>query len=316
MKQRLLKCISEALPKSGKMSLWLLKIILPVSLLVRLLQFYGVIDYLAEFLHPLFNLIGLPGATAIVFITSIFLPLYASIAIMTSLAMTLREATILTLMCLIAHNLIVECAVTKKTGSSFWGMVVLRIFTAFLAAIFLNILLPFDQTAFIQWAPVHETETLPTILTDWLHTSLILTATLLIIITALMILQRILTEFQWIETISRPLNPLMKFFGLPPDSPFLWIVGNVVGLAYGGAIMADMVEEGQLSLKDSNTVNHHLAISHSLLEDTLLFVALGINLWIIIGTRLLFAMIVVWGRRFILYILRYNNEKNYSTNHP
>lgn len=315
MKHRLLKCVSEAIPKSGKMCLWLLKIILPVSLAVRLLQYYGIIDHLAEFLHPLFNLIGLPGATAIVFITSIFLPLYASIAIMTSLAMTLREATILTLMCLVAHNLIVECAVTQKTGSSFWGMVALRIITAFLVAIFLNHLLPPNDAPFTLLAASGQTETLQAVLTDWFYSSLTLTVTIVIVVTALMVLQRILTEFHWIEAMSRPLNPLMKIFGLPKDSPFLWIVGNVVGLAYGGAIMADMVEEGQLSPKDSNTVNHHLAISHSLLEDTLLFVALGINAWIIIGTRLLFAMLVVWGRRFILYILRRNNEKNYSTDY-
>jgi hypothetical protein len=47
-------------------------------------------------------------------------------------------------------------------------------------------------------------------------------------------------------------------------------------------------------------VNHHLAISHSLLEDTLLFAALGIPIGTIVGTRLLFAMAVVWGKRLIM----------------
>lgn len=312
---RLIKCIREALPKSGKMSLWLLKIILPVSLLVRLLQYYGIIDYLSEYLHPLFNLIGLPGATAIVFITSIFLPLYAAIAVMTSIAMTMREATILAVMCLIAHNLIIECAVTKKTGSSFIGMFTLRIAMAFVAAVFLNNTLPAATTPFLHTVQAEQLNTLGAVLTSWLYSSMTLIVTILIIVTALMILQRLLVEFKLIDRISRPLRPLMKVFGLPGNSPFLWIVGNVVGLAYGGAIMADMVDEGRLTLKDSDTVNHHLAISHSLLEDTLLFVALGINFWIIVGTRILFAMLVVWVRRFIQYIGRQKNEKNYSTSH-
>ncbi|NDV83516.1 nucleoside recognition domain-containing protein [Bacteroides sp. 51] len=315
MKERVFKCVREALPRSGKLSLWLLKIILPVSLLVRLLQYYGIIDYLAEYLHPLFNLVGLPGATAIVFITSIFLPLYAAIAVMTSLAMTMREATILAVMCLIAHNLIVECAVTKKTGSSFWGMVVLRISMAFVAALFLNNVLPVNDTPFMQTAQVEQFNSLGAVLVAWLYSSLTLIITILVIVTALMILQRLLSEFRLIDAISRPLRPLMRVFGLPDSSPFLWIVGNVIGLAYGGAIMADMVEEGNLTLKDANTVNHHLAISHSLLEDTLLFVALGINFWIIVGTRILFAMLVVWVRRFIIYIGRQKNEKNYSATH-
>ena len=315
MKERLFKCVREALPRSGKLSLWLLKIILPVSLLVRLLQYYGIIDYLAEYLHPLFNLVGLPGATAIVFITSIFLPLYAAIAVMTSLVLTLREATILALMCLIAHNLIVECAVTKKTGSSFWGMVVLRIGMAFVAAIFLNNVLPPSDIPFMQAAHTEQLDSLGAVLLAWLNSSFTLIVTILVVVTALMILQRILSEFKLIDAISRPLRPLMKVFGLPDSSPFLWIIGNVIGLAYGGAIMADMVEEGNLTLKDADTVNHHLAISHSLLEDTLLFVALGINFWIIVGTRILFAMLVVWVRRFIIYIGRQKNEKDYSATH-
>lgn len=311
---RLWKCTREALPKAGKTSLWLLKIILPVSLLVRLLDYYGLIAYLAEYMHPLFNLIGLPGALAIVFITSLFLPLYASIAVMTSLVMTVREATILALMCLVAHNLLVECTVTKKTGSPFWGMAALRIGMAFAIAVFLNTVLPPDNTPFELLTSPEQSNSLGVVFTSWMQSSGILIVTILLIVTTLMILQRALSEFNLIEPISRPLRPLMRVFGLPEKAPFLWIVGNVVGLAYGGAVMVDMVEEGKLSLKESNTVNYHLAISHSLLEDTLLFAALGINWWIIISTRILFAMAVVWGRRFIIYLGRhYKDEKKHST---
>ncbi|MEG1562479.1 MAG: nucleoside recognition domain-containing protein [Bacteroides sp.] len=311
---RIWKCTREALPKSGRTSLWLLKIILPVSLIVRLLDYYGAIAWLAEYMHPLFNLIGLPGALAIVFITSVFLPLYASIAVMTSLVMTIREATILTLMCLVAHNLLVECAITKKTGSSFWGMIALRIGMAFAIAVFLNTLLPADNTPFALLMQPEHFVSLSGVFWAWFQSSMVLIVTIVLIVTALMILQRALTEFQLIELISRPLRPLMRLFGLPDDSPFLWIVGNVVGLAYGGAVMIDLVEEGKLSLKESNTVNYHLSISHSLLEDTLLFAALGINWFVIIGTRLLFAMIVVWGRRLIIHLGSYQkNEKNPST---
>jgi hypothetical protein len=298
--RRLLKCVKQALPKSAKMCLWLLEIILPLSLLVRLLQYYGMVDYVARFLHPLFHLVGLPGTTAIVFITSIFLPLYAAIAVMVSLVITLREATILTLMCLLAHNLFVECAVTKKTGSLFIGMFTLRVVMAFVIAMFLNLVLPQNDTPFMQaMVAVHDIS-IASLLKAWLYSSLTLTITMVLIVTGLMILQRVLMEFSLVEIVSRPLRPLMKLFGLPPSSPFLWLVGNLLGLAYGGAVMADMVEEGKLSLKDSNAVNLHLAISHSMLEDTLLFVALGINFGIIVGTRILFAIIVVWGKRLII----------------
>lgn len=301
---RLKRCVLQALPKSGRTCLWLLKIILPVSLLVRLMQYYGIIDFLAEYMHPLFNLIGLPGALAIVFITSVFLPLYATIAVMTSLVMTMREATILTLMCLVAHNLVVECAITKKTGSSFWGMITLRIVSAFVIAIFLNLVLPPDDTPFELLTQVGNATSLVALFEAWMSSSLVLIVTIVAIVTVLMILQRMLDEYHLVDLISKPLTPLMKLFGLPRNSPFLWIVGNVVGLAYGGAVMIDLIEEGKISLEESNTVNYHLSISHSLLEDTVLFAALGISAWVIICTRLSFAIIVVWGRKLLQSFVR------------
>ena len=97
------RIIAPVLKKSGKTSLWLLKIILPISLVFRLLEYTGVLVYFADFLDPVFTHLGLPGSTAIIFITSIFLPLYAPLAIITSMALTLRELTILAIMCQVAH---------------------------------------------------------------------------------------------------------------------------------------------------------------------------------------------------------------------
>lgn len=299
--KRLQKCVVESLPSTYKTCIWLLKIMLPISLGVRILDYYGFIEYLSTYLHPLFDLIGLPGRLAIVFVTSIFVPLYGTIAVMASLSMTLRDATILSIMCLVAHNLFVECAVTKKTGSSFFGMIALRIGMAFVVAYVLNKILPIDNSLFLLSKNIESYNGLKDVFISWFYSSLQLTFILVVIVASLMILQRILIEFNMIEKISKPLVPLMRIFGLPDNAPFLWIVGNVVGLAYGGAVMVDMIEEGKITKEDANLVNYHLSISHSLLEDTVLFVALGINVWVIIISRISFAIIVVWTKRFFVY---------------
>lgn len=299
--KRLQKCVVESLPSTYRTCIWLLKIMLPISLGVRILDYYGFIEYLSTYLHPLFDLIGLPGRLAIVFVTSIFVPLYGTIAVMASLSMTLRDATILSIMCLVAHNLFVECAVTKKTGSSFFGMIALRIGMAFVVAYVLNKILPIDNSLFLLSKNIESYNGLKDVFISWFYSSLQLTFILVVIVASLMILQRILIEFNMIEKISKPLVPLMRIFGLPDNAPFLWIVGNVVGLAYGGAVMVDMIEEGKITKEDANLVNYHLSISHSLLEDTVLFVALGINVWVIIISRISFAIIVVWTKRFFVY---------------
>ena len=211
--------------------------------------------------------------------------------------MTVREATILTLMCLIAHNLLVECAVTKKTGSSFLGIFILRICMAFVVAFALNLVLPPNEASFVLSTQVEGYTNLQQLFLEWFYSSIQLTLVLVTIVTLLMILQRVLNEFKLIDKLIKPLAPLMRIFGLPEHASLLWVVGNVVGLAYGGALMVDMIDEGQVTRKEADMVNHHLAISHSLLEDTILFVALGINIWAIIIPRLLFAMLVVWTKR-------------------
>ena len=295
---RLFKCVRLALPRSLSICLWLLKVMLPISLAVRVLQYVGVIDWLAGYLSPVFSYIGLSGDSAFVFLTSIFLPLYPTIAVMTTLTLTLREATILAVMCLISHNLPVECSVAHKTGSRFGEIVAFRIAMSFVSAVALNWLLPQSDAPFNFLASATtEVTSWGMLLMQWLTSSLSLIVTIVLIVTALMVLQRVLEEFGWMHRIAHSLSPLMRLFGLPSGCSLLWLTGNVVGMAYGAAIMIDEVEEGRLTREEANLVNHHLGVSHSLLEDTMLFVAMGISFWWICLTRLVLAMIAVWTMR-------------------
>jgi hypothetical protein len=111
---------------------------------------------------------------------------------------------------------------------------------------------------------------------------------------SIMIVQRVLVEFGVLKWLSVVFAPFMRVLGLSGNSSFLWIVANVIGLMYGAAIMFDELNNGKISRKDCDLLNHHVAISHSLLEDTLLFVALGVSGWWIIVPRILLAIPVVW----------------------
>ena len=296
--RRLYKCLRLATPRSLSICLWLFKVMLPISLAMSVLQHVGVISWLAGYLSPIFSYIGLSGDSAIVFLTSIFLPLYPTIAVMTTLTITLREATILAVMCLVSHNLPVECSVAHKTGSPFGKIVAFRIFMSFASAIVLNWLMPQSDTPFTFMSMGSaEATSWGMLFTDWLSSSLVLIVTIVLIVTALMVLQRVLEEFGWMHRIAHILSPLMRLFGLPSGCSLLWLTGNVVGMAYGAAIMIDEVEQGRLTRHEANLVNHHLGVSHSLLEDTMLFVAMGISFWWIFLTRLTLAMVAVWTMR-------------------
>lgn len=293
--ERVRQCIRKALPAAYKTSIWLLKIMLPVSLFVTLLSYFEILPYLSSLATPLFTLVGLPGEAALVFITSIFTNIYTVIALLANMDFSVREGLIISTMCLISHGFIIETLVLKKTGSSAVGMVLLRLVGSFVAAIALNRILPEMNDKMI-------TETITaltfwSVMKQWLFNSLLLCLQILLIVSLLMILQRLLEEFGILRILSRFFSPLMTVFGLPSSVSFLWIVGNTVGLAYGSAIMMEYAREGKLSERDADLLNHHLAISHSQLEDPLLFTVLGLPLLWLIVPRVMLAVLVVWLKR-------------------
>jgi Uncharacterized protein conserved in archaea len=288
--------------KGALKTLWfLLRIIVPVTLAVALLDWLGVLGWIAGLLAPLMSIAGLPGDAALVFITSIFLNIYSAIAVAASLSLTLRSATILAIMCLTAHNLIVETAVMKKTGSSAGKMVVLRIGVALVAAVAFNLLLP-ASLASIPFSGGSSAARLDFwgMLGAWGLSTLKLMVKIALIVFGIMILQRILEEFHVMELLSRAFAPIMKFFGLPRQASFLWIVINVVGYAYGAGIIEEQVKDGKMKSRDADLFNHHAGICHSLLEDTTLYAVIGVPLFWLVVPRLVLAFAVVWlerGRR-------------------
>lgn len=295
--------------KAGKTIWWLLKIIIPVSLAVSLLQYWGVIAYLAKFLSPAFSHLGLPGESAIVFISSIFLPLYGPIAIITTLPLDIREITILAIMCLISHNLIVETAIQKKTGSSPYIMFSVRIVTSLIAAYILNLLLPHNLGASQVSTSSIAFDNAGSMLLNWLNGTLKLSLKITLIITGLLFLQNILKAFKVLDFLSRILSPLMKMMGLSGDSSFLWLVAQTLGLAYGSVVMLEEVERKAISLSNANLLNYHIAVNHSLLEDTLLFVSIGVPAGWIIAPRFAFSILIVWSARTIYKIISRKKAK-------
>lgn len=284
-----------------KTALWIIRIIIPVSFVVTLLDFYGVIEWISAYIAPLFQLIGLQGNAAIVYFSSLFLPLYAPIAIIATLPLTLREITILALMCLITHNLPIECAVQRRSGTPFWQTLVIRLTFSILGGILLNLILP-DTLGFnsspklgkVPQAEVYENiTTLNSQLINWLTSTLSLCIKIILIITALMYGQFLLKRYGVINKIARPLAPFMRLCGLQPDSAFLWLVAQIVGLTYGAGIMAQEIEESGANREELHRINLHICVNHSLIEDTAIFCMLGVAWYFLVIPRLIFAIIIV-----------------------
>ena len=294
--------VRRCLPSTKKTALWMIKITVAVSFVIMLLGYFGVIEWISKVLSPVFIHFGLPGEAALAYVSGYFVNMYSAIAASVTLDLDPRAMTIMGVMALCSHNMIVESAVQHKTGSSTLRVVRVRTLSGIILAYLLNIILPGEAPAAggaVQGAAVHE---FGTELTDWLRNTAVLVPKMLIIIFALNILQAVMAEFGIIRAISKALRPVMHVFGLSSRCAVLWIIANTLGLAYGAAAMIDEASTGKLRKEDIDGLNMHIGISHSNLEDVILLASVGAVWWVLLLSRWVWAIMLVWGYRLEVYI--------------
>ena len=156
---------------------------------------------------------------------------------------------------------------------------------------------PVAETAPATEAPAAVQPLFKELAVEWCYSTLPILVKMTLLIYSLAILQRILSEFGVIRWVSKFLKPLLLLFGLPARCSFLWIIANILGIAYGGAVMMEEVRAGKLSLRDIKLVNQHIGISHSNLEDLTLVASIGGIWWVMLLSRWAGSFILVWGYR-------------------
>lgn len=295
---RIARCVREVTPNALHTAWWLVKMMLGVTFGIMLLQYMGWLPWLSVHLQPVFSFFGLPGQAALAYVSGYFVNCYSAIAVAVSLHLDARSMTILAVMVLCSHNMIVETAVQKKTGTSVFRVVFIRTFSAFLLGWVLHRVLPGEGWAqVLETADVWQHEAFKTLLQEWAIKVVKVIVPMVLLVFLLTVVQRLLSEFGVIDFIARFLRPLMYFFGLPPKTAFMWIVANILGLAYGAGIMVDEVKAGHISLRDADLLNNHIGISHSNLEDLLLFTSIGAWLPWMLLSRWALSWCWVWERR-------------------
>jgi hypothetical protein len=308
-KQRLKRSVASAFPKGMKTAWWLIKITVPVSFGVMLLDYFGVLILMAKYTGPLFSHLGLPGVSAIVLVTSIFTNIYSVVAVLSMLQLPMREGIILATMCLVSHGFIIETAVMKRTGSSAARMLLLRLTGSVAVGWMLNMVMP-GSFSNVAVSLAEQQSEFGIVFWQWLGSISATTVKILVLVNILLIFQQVMEEFGWIGAIEKPLSPLMKLFGLPRSTSLSWVVANLIGLAYGSAIMIDESEKGKMSREDADLLNHHVSLSHSQLEDPLLFLTLGYAIHWLIWPRIIIAIAAVWLRKAELkYSVFYRSKK-------
>lgn len=128
--------------KNGAYITWeLAKTIIPVYFLITFLKYTPVLGWIAQHFAPIMAVFGLPGDASLPLVLGNVLNPYFALAAIIPLDLTGKEITILSTMLLLSHSLFVETAINKKTGIKVKGIIVLRLGSAIIAGIMLNLFL-------------------------------------------------------------------------------------------------------------------------------------------------------------------------------
>ncbi|WP_173915646.1 nucleoside recognition domain-containing protein [Halobacillus sp. Marseille-Q1614] len=292
--------------KKGLQLTWTLgKVIFPVTLIVTILQFTPVLPWIIKQLTPVMSVLGLSGDAAVPLVIGNFLNLYAGIAAIISFEFSVKEVFILAVMLSFSHNLIIESAVAKKVGISWSFVISIRLALAIGSAILINLTWDGGQEQ-AKYGLAPERQAVPDgwmeIILQGLQTAVMGIIQLALIVIPLMIVMQYLRERGWLDRLSDWLAPAAKFLGMERNTSMTLAAGLTIGLAYGAGLMIQAVEEDGVSKKDMFLAMIFLVSCHAVVEDTLIFIPLGIPVWPLLIIRLITAIVLtaavgyVWNK--------------------
>lgn len=279
----------------GLITGWTLgKVIFPVTLIVTILQFTPLLPWLINILEQVMGLIGLSGEAAVPLVLGNFLNLYAGIGAIISFDFTVKEVFIMAMMLSFSHNLLIESAVATKVGIKWWIIVSIRLGLAVLSAVIINLFWSGGSQAaqygFI--AATEEPNGWGEIIFHGIQTSILAIIQLAAIVIPLMIFTQILREKGWLNKLSNAFAPFMKVLGMNKNTSMTMVAGLTIGLAYGAGLMIQAVKEDGVSKKDMYLAIIFLVSCHAVVEDTLVFIPLGIPVWPLLVIRLTTAILL------------------------
>ncbi|WP_404459522.1 nucleoside recognition domain-containing protein [Sutcliffiella horikoshii] len=294
------------------------KVIFPVTLLVGILQHTPVLQYLINAIAPIMGIFGLSGEAAIPLVIGNFLNLYAGIGAILTLDLTVKEVFILAVMLSFSHNLLVESTVAAKVGLKIWVILAVRLGLAFSAGIIINLVWK-GGGELAQYGMVAKSEEVVTgffpIILDATQRGLMGILQLAIIVIPLMILVQYMKELGWLAVFSKWMGPFTRALGMKENTSTTMAAGLVIGLAYGAGVMIQAVKEDNVSKKDLTLAFIFLVACHAVVEDTLIFIPLGIPVWPLLAIRVTTAILLTIAVAFIWKRLELAKRKEASYDH-
>jgi hypothetical protein len=289
--------LRDTLKDAGSTTLTLLKILIPVSIIVKILSEFGAIEIIGNYLSHAMGIVGLPGEFGLVWATAMLTNIYGAIVVLFTLSLTstysVAQVTVLGGMMLFAHALPIEARIAQKAGVKLWFTLSLRILGATAFGFVLNIIFSsfnlFQNESHMLWQP----DIIDPTLFQWILDQIKYYFIIFLIILSLVTLMRILKKTGVINRLNIFLKPGLELLGMSKNAAPITIIGMTLGLAYGGGLIIREAKSNVLSKKDTFLSLSLMGLSHSLIEDTLLILSIGATLFGVLFARVLFTILII-----------------------
>ncbi|WP_077214752.1 nucleoside recognition domain-containing protein [Bacillus dakarensis] len=292
--------------KVGLSTTWSLgKIIFPVTMIVAFLQHTPILPWVIELITPFMGVLGLSGDAAIPLVLGNFLNIYAAIGAIFTMELTVKEVFIIAVMLSFSHALIIESSVAVKVGVKLWIAVGVRLALAFISAVVINLVWKGGEQI-AQYGLVSQQEETVTglagITLDALQKAGLGVFQLAVIVIPLMLVIQVLKDLKWLDTISRWMAPLIRKLGIQENTSTTLAAGLLFGLTFGAGVMIQAIKEDGVSKKDITLAFIFLITCHAVVEDTLIFIPLGIPILPLLLVRVFMAILItmvvaaLWNR--------------------
>lgn len=290
---------SNILPKTYKISFELFKVMIPMTILTKILEYFGAVEFTGKILEPLMGLMGLQGELGLVWAASMITNIYGGLsvfaAIYPGLELSSCDITVLSLIILVAHSFPVELGISGKAGVKIFPMFLLRFLSAILMGIILSFILNYfdflQNTANPLWNPdISSSRSISSEIMSQIFSLF----SIFLIILSLVFLMDILEKLKFMDWLTGKIIFFISPLGIGEKAGFMAVTGFTLGISYGGGLIINEARSGNLTPRETFFSLSLMGLSHGMIEDTLLMAAIGGSLWGILFARIVFSFIFIW----------------------